>query len=232
MSGGRQASAPLARSLGAQIDAWLGELYEPLRTKTGAVSKRKGRIDYGDEAHGDFCRRFLGVGVMPAPFFALRKDLHVGGIVRMAARTAVERRAAGLDVELLVRRDAFRNHAAAGIRHFRSFGTAPDGGDLVGWLERLSVRHNACDVVLLEEAEALEGGDFDFFRGRGAELRYREDFPHLRARLAEFDEVPLSLRAYILADGRFVFGEDSATTPSARSVLRQAFEGRLCQMTN
>lgn len=162
---GREPAAPPAREpiastsddLGARLEAVLGALYRPDRTRKDEVATRRGRSFYRFEDHQRFCARLVGLSVSEATLLELRISGSAPAVVYGAVRQAVGRLEAGLDVELLVRRDSFRMHARSGLSYFRDFGSAPDGDSSIrAWLDRLAVRVDALDVSLLELGDELD----------------------------------------------------------------------------
>jgi len=205
----------------------LAALFLPQRTTAGNVARSGDVARYSEDDLTLFCARYLGQSVSPKALVSVRKGNIPSANVGVLLRRCLDRFEAGLDVELLVRRDRFRQQGWTAIRFFERFGFAPNGNpSIVDFLEKLAVRLVGVDVAVLDEAAALEGRR----RETGSQELLRGDYPELRERLERFGgELPVELRPYVLEDGRFTFGEDAQGSEIARRVLRAAFEARLCR---
>jgi hypothetical protein len=135
------------------LEAMLSELFAPMRTSKGEVSRKGGLAVYSDADHIVFCGRYLGRSFRESALLEVRLGRGIHSAKARCLR-AVRWFEAGLDVPQLIRRESFREGARFMIRAFEEFG----GEYLFDQLELMAYQRGAVDVALLEEARTLEQG--------------------------------------------------------------------------
>lgn len=202
----------------------LAELFHPLRTKNGSISKKSGLPRYSTDDHILFSGRYLGESIGEKGILAVRLG---GGIfrTRKLCERAVDRYEAGLDVPQLVRRDRFRRYAEGALEYFEKYGSCRDGrGSIVESLEYWAWHHCAVDVVLLERARAVEGELVESTPQVTPQVELDVDVGLYRR--CEALGFPFEVRPLLGPNGFIWRGSDGAELPST-SVGRAALEGRL-----